>query len=131
LRLTQQKKRQRTLRPIFLTVHPGLHWPWQSLPASLTACAFSVGSGAVGNCFGGWLFEAGRNVTFLEDALGIVSKSELRLRLGQHALVRLVKEVRHGSAGGGVESLPHGFSDERGIPEKSGTICDLKLPLYK
>jgi hypothetical protein len=23
------------------------------------------------------------------------------------------------------------FSDERGIPESSGTIFDLKLPLYK
>jgi hypothetical protein len=40
LRLTQQKKRQRTLRvSILLTVRPGLHWPWQSLPGSLPACA--------------------------------------------------------------------------------------------
>ena len=43
LRLTQQQKRQRTLRPILLTVLPGAHWPWQSLPVSLTACKFSVG----------------------------------------------------------------------------------------
>ena len=39
---------------------------------------FRLGSDAVGDYFGGRLFEAGRNVTFFENALGIVSKSELR-----------------------------------------------------
>ena len=33
-----------------------------------------------------------------------------------------------------VDAIPQlgcGFSDERGIPETSGSICDLTMPLYK
>ena len=40
---------------------------------------FRLGSDAVGDYFGGRLFEAGCKVAFLEDTLGIVSKFELQL----------------------------------------------------